>query len=70
MTTREQRAQRILDGLRQTRDDRAAKGLCRHCGGPVPCYSGFGDSKPGVLHTKRTLRARIEAEKAAIWRQP
>ncbi len=37
---------------------RVAAGVCRHCGGPVPCYSEFGDQAVGRLHTKRSLAAR------------
>jgi len=28
--------------------DRVAAGVCRHCGGPVPCPSMFGDVRVGV----------------------
>lgn len=26
----------------------AAGATCRHCGGPVPCSSPFGDVRPGI----------------------
>jgi hypothetical protein len=32
---------------------RVAAGLCRHCGGPVPCWSPYGDRAPGVAHPLR-----------------
>jgi hypothetical protein len=40
---------------------RVAAGVCRHCGGPVPCWSDFGDAKVGVWHTKRSLTAMRKA---------
>lgn len=43
---------RILDArqaanLRRIEADRAAAGRCRHCAGPVPCPSMFGDHAVG-----------------------
>jgi len=29
---------------------RVKAGLCRHCGGPLPCWSVYGDCRPGVLN--------------------
>ncbi|HST17768.1 MAG TPA: hypothetical protein VLK36_08880 [Gaiellaceae bacterium] len=29
---------------------RLAAGVCRHCGGPVPCWSPEGDVRVGVTH--------------------
>jgi len=29
---------------------RTAQGVCRHCGGAVPCWSLFGDCAPGLSH--------------------
>lgn len=53
------------DGVRRTQEqvakldgERVAKGLCRHCGGPVPCSSWFGDSAPGVRKSRGILRTR------------
>lgn len=36
---------RMLDKLNREREQ---AGVCRHCGGPVPCWSPFGDVKVGV----------------------
>jgi len=37
---------------------RKAAGVCRHCGGPVPCWSPYGDVRVGVRHPRtRTRRA-------------
>lgn len=33
--------------------DRVAAGTCRHCGGPVPCWSPYGDVEVGVSHRSR-----------------
>ena len=30
---------------------RVAAKVCRHCGGPLPCWSPFGDASPGVKNT-------------------
>jgi hypothetical protein len=32
--------------------DRMLRGDCRHCGGPVPCWSQFGDVRVGVRKPK------------------
>jgi hypothetical protein len=34
--------------LRRIARDRVAAGVCRHCGGAVPCSSEFGDVRVGV----------------------
>lgn len=34
--------------MRERERERVKAGLCRHCGGPVPCWSAFGDVAPGV----------------------
>lgn len=34
---------------------REAAGQCRHCGGPVPCFSVFGDVAPGKRHPFRAV---------------
>jgi hypothetical protein len=36
---------------------RKKAGVCRHCGGPVPCWSSFGDQAVGVKHTDASYRA-------------
>ena len=33
--------------------ERLAAGVCRHCGGPVPCWSPEGDIAVGVKHGSR-----------------
>lgn len=43
--------------LHALEERRTAAGLCRHCGGAVPCWSEFGDHAPGQRHTRRTLKA-------------
>jgi len=42
--------------LRQLNADRVAAGVCRHCGGRVPCWSEYGDREPGKRHTAKSLR--------------
>lgn len=38
---------------------RAEAGHCRHCDGPLPCWSEYGDHAPGKRHTPSTFaRAR------------
>jgi hypothetical protein len=37
-------------GLKEMNAKRIAAGLCRHCGGAVPCWSPFGDISVGVKH--------------------
>lgn len=39
---------------------RVAAGVCRHCGGEVPCWSEFGDRAVGKLHTLKSLAATRE----------
>lgn len=35
---------------------RVRLGVCRHCGGPVPCWSRMGDAAVGRQHTVATWR--------------
>jgi hypothetical protein len=35
--------------------DRVKAGVCRHCGGSVPCWSPYGDAAIGKRHTIETL---------------
>ena len=35
--------------------ERVAAGVCRHCAGPLPCWSLYGDARLGVRHTAATL---------------
>lgn len=44
---------------------RVAKGVCRHCGGPVPCHSEFGDQRVGVRHSTRSWTAMRKREETA-----
>lgn len=39
---------------------RIAAGVCRHCAGPVPCWSRCGDSAVGVYHTEATYRDALK----------
>jgi len=32
--------------------ERVARGVCRHCGGPVPCWSPYGDVAVGRRHAR------------------
>lgn len=41
----DRRAGELLDRIAA---ERLAAGVCRHCGGPVPCWSPFGDRAVGV----------------------
>jgi hypothetical protein len=43
--------------LRELDAQRVAAGVCRHCGGPVPCWSEHGDQRVGVRHSEITHRA-------------
>jgi hypothetical protein len=36
-----------------TKAERQAAGQCRHCGGPVPCWSAFFDVAIGQTHLKQ-----------------
>lgn len=45
---------------------RQQDGLCRCCGGPTPCWSIFGDSAPGKLHTRVTYERMLEARNAEV----
>lgn len=42
--------------LARLEKERVALGVCRHCGGPVPCRSEFGDRAVGKRHTGASLR--------------
>ena len=50
--TRAQKASSALATLDRKRID---AGLCRHCGGKLPCWSPFGDVRPGVRHPMHGL---------------
>jgi hypothetical protein len=45
--------------LRDLNAQRTAAGVCRHCGGPLPCWSSFGDQRVGVRHSNRTYEAML-----------
>ena len=54
-------AKQNQEALAKLSAGRVAAGRCRHCGGPVPCMSYFGDQRVGVRHSDRSynaLRAR------------
>lgn len=43
---------------------RVERGVCRHCGGPVPCHSEFGDQRVGVRHSTRSWKAMRQREES------
>lgn len=48
MTNEQRRAKHKRDKklerwMAKIQRERAAAGLCRHCGGSIPCWSDFGD---------------------------
>jgi hypothetical protein len=47
----------MTDALDRLHSDRVARGVCRHCGGPTPCWSMFGDQRPGKRHTDESYAA-------------
>lgn len=57
-TKAEQVTRENLEVLERINRGRVADGLCRHCGGPCPCWSRFGDVSPGVQHTETSWRRR------------
>ena len=51
---------------------RVEQRVCRHCGGPVPCWSSFGDRAPGKQHTRGSfemMKQGATAEGARFVRQ-
>lgn len=44
-----------IDPLAEIDRLRISKSLCRHCGGPTPCWSSFGDREPGKRHTRKSF---------------
>ena len=44
----------VRDMLARLDRERVAAGVCRHCGGPVPCWSPYGDVRVGVRHDRRS----------------
>ena len=48
------------DRLARVHRDRIAAGVCRHCGGPVPCASAFGDIRVGVRRGQRRATSRYK----------
>lgn len=44
---RKARARKQRDMIARVNREREAAGVCRHCGGPVPCWSPFGDKAVG-----------------------
>ena len=52
----EQVTRENLSALDRVHQQRVADGVCRHCGGGLPCWSFFGDATPGVQHTTATFR--------------
>ena len=46
---------RTRERLARIEAERMAAGLCRHCGGLLPCWSQFGDRGLGKRHTRKSL---------------
>lgn len=44
------------DMLRNLNRERVARGVCRHCGGKIPCWSPYGDRAIGKRHTAASFR--------------
>jgi hypothetical protein len=42
----------VTDLIKQLDRERVKQGVCRHCGGPVPCWSPYGDAGVGVRYPK------------------
>lgn len=51
MAKRDPRDTRLMEARLALDAKRVAAKLCRHCGGPLPCWSEFGDYAPGVSYT-------------------
>jgi hypothetical protein len=39
--------------------ERVRKGVCRHCGGPVPCWSPYGDVAVGVRRKLEVTKRKV-----------
>jgi len=50
-------------GIKELDKQRVKQGVCRHCGGPVPCWSYFGDQRVGKRHTQNS-HAKMQDETA------
>lgn len=57
MTAKRQRST-TQAALQRLNDTRVAAGVCRHCGGRVPCWSPSGDWAVGLAYPKPRLRVR------------
>lgn len=57
-------SQKLIAAMRKIDADRIAAGVCRHCGGSIPCWSNFGDHAIGVRHTRQTLIIKARADLA------
>jgi hypothetical protein len=68
MAKRGGEAKRASALLAELARERIAVGVCRHCGGPVPCWSEFGDQRVGVRHSTHSHRAMRRA--ANEWHRP
>lgn len=53
----------LRDVLKQLYAKRVREGVCRHCGGNVPCWSEFGDRAVGKQHTTASLKALRKPER-------
>lgn len=63
MTEQRARDMDLADKCREIDRKRVSAGLCRHCGGPIPCRSMSGDYKLGRRHTPATMSACADAER-------
>jgi len=50
--------------IRRINASRQARGVCRHCGGAVPCWSDmFGDVEVGTRWSELTAKQRTQARR-------
>jgi len=65
--TKEQRAAAnalVAAAMRRLDRARLARGVCRHCGGAVPCWSDmFGDVEVGKRWSQLTEKQRTQARR-------
>lgn len=52
----------VRKGIARIDAKRMKAGLCRHCGGPVPCYSPFGDVEVGRRHGERAKKSETRVD--------
>lgn len=64
------RSERNREALRDLDAKRVAAGTCRHCGGPVPCWSPSGDAAPGVRNARKDGRRQKCEDKCGRYAEP